>query len=438
MDEQPSLENTGQCVMCGLCLSHCPTYLKTRNEAESPRGRIALMRAIHTHRLPLDRRLAGHLDNCLACRACEAVCPAQVPYGELIHAARYAIARARHRGLGLILSGPLLRHRALRRMLGALLRGYQGSGLQHLVRRTGALGPLGLRRLESFVPDPSHETIGPFATEPPGTAPAVALFTGCVAELFDRDTLAAGRRVLTRLGYRVYQPRRQTCCGAIHQHQGAPGRARTFMARNLRAFAGRGPVISCASGCGAQLAEYHKHLGSREAAAFSERHRDIAGFLAQQPWPEALRPQPLHARVAVHTPCSLRHVLGQADQPRALLARIPELELIELPEGCCGAAGSYMLSHPAMADALVRDQVQAIRAARARIVVTANIGCRLHLQAALRREGLDIQVIHPVTLLERQLHRGARVTLRLLKPRKLCDNRACPRNRSRRCDTTHL
>ncbi len=403
MDEQSPLKNTSRCVMCGLCLPHCPTYLKTRNEAESPRGRIALMGAMHSHRLPLDTALARHLDNCLACRACETVCPAQVPYGELIDAARHTIARARHRGLGLILSAPLLRYRALRRVLGGLLRGYQGSGLQRLMRRTGVLRPLGLERLESLLPAPCGETIGPYGAKPPGTGPAVALFTGCVAELFDRDTLASARRVLIRLGYRVHQPRDQTCCGAIHQHQGAPVRAQAYMARNLRVFTGQGPILSCASGCGAQLAEYHRHLGGSEAAAFSRRHRDIVDFLARQPWPEALRPRPLCARVALHTPCSLRHVLRQAERPRALLARIPGLELIDLPQRCCGAAGSYLLAHPAMADELARDQVQAVRAARAQLVVTTNIGCRLHLAAALRREGLDTPVLHPVTLLARQL-----------------------------------
>lgn len=404
------MQATGQCVQCGLCLPHCPTYLKTRNEAESPRGRLSLMRALYTNQLPPSPQLERHLNSCLSCRACEAVCPAGVPYGDLIDLTYSELLSAerptRRRVLKIV--RPFLTYRWLRHLVGIVLQIYVRSGLQALMRKTNVLKPLGLQRLESLLPEITDHHIKDRQIPDASDHPVVALFTGCVAEVFDRDTLQDARRLLTRLGYRVFIPAQQTCCGAIHQHNGQPDTAREFMERNLSAFATERPLhalVSTASGCGAQLSEVHKHIPGQHAVDFTRRHLDINQFLAQQSWPPRLGFQPLNARVGVHTPCSLTHVLKQPGHPLQLLARIPKIELIELPNNarCCGAAGSYLLTQPKMADALIQDKLQGIRDIQPAIVVTSNIGCRLHIQAALRREGSEIEVIHPVSLLVRQL-----------------------------------
>ena len=203
-----TLEETDRCVMCGMCLPHCPTYLKTRHEAESPRGRISLMRALHTGDLDPSDSLEHHLETCLSCRACEAVCPAGVPYGELADLARAELVnrRADHRTT-LRLAGPVLRHRWLRRVLGLLMRIYQRSGLQVAARASGLLKRFGLERADSLLP--KFTPARPLPVNGSPKRGIIGLFTGCVAENFDRDTLGSAKSVLELLGYEVLVPREQ-------------------------------------------------------------------------------------------------------------------------------------------------------------------------------------------------------------------------------------
>ncbi|MBA2410020.1 MAG: (Fe-S)-binding protein [Gammaproteobacteria bacterium] len=402
-------EAADRCVMCGMCLPHCPTYNQTRNEADSPRGRIALMRALHTGQLGDGDALVEHLDGCLACRACEPVCPANVPYGDLIDSTR-ATLRDRRSGtfdFSKFLIGMLVTRRWPRTLAYALLLAYQRSGVENMGRKTGLLTLAGLARGQSLLP-----VIEPAARpRPKSTAdygrPSVALFTGCVAEIFDRTTLNASQKLLTRLGYHVSIPKHQTCCGALHLHSGAREQALGLMKRNVRAFekGADQTVISTASGCGAQLSEYAKHLACDSAQRFAKRHQDICQFLTTQAWPRQPAFRRLAAKVMVHTPCSLRHVLKKPRHALDLLARIPNIELQELPDsaGCCGAAGSYMLTQPRMADILLAEQLEHVRIRRPDIIATSNIGCALHIKGGLRRAGLDCEVLHPVTLLIRQL-----------------------------------
>ncbi|MBA2491846.1 MAG: (Fe-S)-binding protein [Gammaproteobacteria bacterium] len=401
-------EAADRCVMCGMCLPHCPTYNQTRNEADSPRGRIALMQALHTGRLSDGGALVQHLDGCLACRACEPVCPASVPYGDLIDATR---ARLRDRRTGYfdfshILISMLVTRRWPRTLAFTSLLAYQRSGVENVARKMGLLKLAGLARGQSLLPaiEPTARPRSEHASA--DDRPSVALFTGCVAEIFDRATLNASQRLLTRLGYHVSVPKPQTCCGALHMHSGAPDQALALMKRNVRAFESRAnqTVVSTASGCGAQLSDYAKHLACDSAQRFAKRNQDICQFLATQaPRQPAFRP--LAAKVMVHTPCSLRHVLKKPRHAFDLLSSIPGIQLRELPDsgGCCGAAGSYMLTQPRMADILLADQLEHVKEQRPDIIATSNIGCALHIKAGLRRAGLSCEVLHPVTLLDRQL-----------------------------------
>jgi len=401
------LADTGQCVMCGLCTAHCPTYGVLRNEADSPRGRIALMRGLAQGDLEVDAALTTHLNRCLGCRACEAVCPSGVPFGRLMDSAR-ALVRRENGDESVGITVEWMIDRKQRKRAASLLRGYQRSGLQKLVRRSGILGRSNLAMRESLLP----ELDGPSAWQeyyPPGAGGAadVALFTGCATELSEHSVLVQAIALLHRLGFGVHVPPSQACCGALHRHEGFPDKARQLAETNLDAFAGLAPapLLYLASGCGAQLREYGAWLDQPEAEAFASRAISVQEFLLQRPWPDALKPRPLTARVAIHVPCSEMHVLRQPDTTRRLLQLIPGIELIDLPDNgqCCGAGGNNLLREPELANTLRDSRLRYLHESPPDILVTSNTGCRLHLSAGIREAGLAIEVLHPVELLARQV-----------------------------------
>jgi len=365
-----------RCVACGLCLPSCPTYHKTESEADSPRGRVMLMRGLFEGALRPEANLTAHLDRCLACRTCESVCPSGVKYGELIDGARAALVRSGHRPQGLArwLPGALASPLLLRLV-----------GRSRLREHYAAQG----------------ETRG-----------VVSLFVGCVSRLADAETLRAAIFVLTRLGYEVQVPRAQGCCGAMHQHGGDLAHAETLAHTNLGAFggpksdgAGRSdaPILFVASGCGASLVEYGRY--GETGAQFAERTTDIVSFLAQAPGWDVLDIAPLAETVAVHEPCSARNVLRNAADAYRLLERIPQARVASLAgnEQCCGSAGLYFLTQPRMAGKLRADKMTAVRANNPRYLVSTNYGCARWLAKGLREEVLVVEVLHPVTLLARQM-----------------------------------
>lgn len=402
-----------KCVACGLCLPHCPTYNLLHDEAESPRGRLSLMLALAKNDLPLSAKLEGHLARCLDCRACEKVCPSYVAYGRALDSARALIVSQRaastgpaHRSVALIRW--LVEKPARMRRLGKLLRLYQGTGLQWLLRKSHALRLAGLNRLDAAVPKlPAQKTfaeIYPVTNRPKGR---IALFTGCQASLTDQPVLTASIRLLNRLGYETRVPPEQGCCGALHLHGGQAEKAAELMRRNINAFAnGSDAIVSVASGCAATLCEYEKYLEDEESAAkFSSRIKDINQFLADAVWPENIAFHPLPGRIAVHDPCTMTNVLRQENKIYALLGKIPGVEIIPLPENnvCCGAAGTYHLTQAPIAEQLRAPKIDHLGRLAPDILVSSNPGCAGFLAAGLREAGLVIEVMHPVTLLEKQL-----------------------------------
>lgn len=394
---------TDQCVLCGLCLPHCPTYEQTGNEADSPRGRISLIQAMARGELPADQTLTGHLDGCLSCRACEDVCPSGVPYGRLIDSARAELRRRTpRRRVNDALRRAFAANRTLRRVL------YGAAWLARLGGLWSLAGWLGIRRLPLLGRLHGLTRRLPavrlsFGTAGADTKPAVYLFTGCAAEVFDRETLQAARHLLLLLGYRVLTPPAQTCCGALHQHAGDRDAARELARANVAAFDGDIPLLVTSSACATTLREYDSLLGEA-GERFGRRVHEIGEFLATG-WPESLEPEALDRRAAVHIPCSQRRVLHAPDVAFTLLRHIPQLELVSLPgnDRCCGAAGSYMIEHPHMADALAAPKVRAAATLGTELLVTTNIGCAMHLARALAEDGQTVEIVHPVTLLARQL-----------------------------------
>lgn len=396
------LTDADRCVLCGMCLPHCPTYGLSHNEAESPRGRISLMLAVARGQLEPDAGLRGHLDRCLGCRACEAMCPSLVPYGRLLRNTREHLYRHEHSRLADTLATP-----ARRRLLGGALRLFQASGLQKITQGLHLLGGSAAGRLVQGLPETTAAPALPEFTPAQGVQRGqVALFTGCTGDLLQRRLLHDARRLLSALGYAVHIPPQQGCCGALHVQQGDGATARHLARQNLAAFPAEAEVIlSITSGCGALLHEYDDLLEDERAAGFARHVFDINTFLAGLDWSETLMLRPLPQKVAVHEPCTLRHVLRGQQALYTLLRRIPQLEVVELPhnERCCGAAGSYLVDHAAEADALRADKIAAVAELRPHWLASANIGCALHLAAGLREAGLAVEVVHPVSLLARQV-----------------------------------
>jgi glycolate oxidase iron-sulfur subunit len=417
-----------QCVHCGLCLQACPTYRILGTETDSPRGRIALMRAAADGRIDdLSGSFAHHIDLCLACRACESACPSGVPYGALVEVAHAALAHEHQPGPGERLLRwlglrQLMPHLGRLKLLARAMTVYQRLGLPRLARRMTFL-PRPLQAMEQLLPPLTLE-FGDYRQPAPAHGPRrgrVAFFTGCIQEAFLSQVNAATVRVLQRNGYEVVAPQLQTCCGAAQTHSGDLVAARDLARRNLDAFFALGcdAIICNAGGCGVSLKEYAHLLRddpdyATRAAWFTARVQDVSEFLATH-----LHEAPqgrVRARATYADSCHLRHGQRVLSQPRALLRAIPGIELVELkhPDQCCGSAGVYNIAHPEMAETVLQAKLDDIAATGANLVVVANTGCHMQLIAGVRQAGLTAQVKHLVEVLDESYRAEATPALRLV------------------------
>jgi glycolate oxidase iron-sulfur subunit len=414
-----SVEGVNQCVHCGLCLAYCPTFSELGTEMDSPRGRIFLIKSLAEGRIGLSDSSVEHLSLCLDCRACETVCPSGVPYGQLIEAAKAEIERQRPGGrvrrafrwlnFGLLLGNP----RVLA-LAAAGLRLYQASGLQALVRRSGIVRALPgtLSAWEALLPPlPAAADRAPLAplTSAEGERHGrVAMLTGCVQAVVFGAHNRATARVLARNGWDVVAPPEQGCCGALNAHGGDHARAVDMARHTIDVFerAGVEAVVVNTSGCGAHMKAYGTLLADDPAYAararrFAASVRDLSEFLAAAPLRGPLASVPM--TVTYHDPCHVVHGQKIRTAPRQLLAQIPGLRVIDLPESdwCCGSAGIYNLTQPEMATRLLRRKVRHVSSTGAEAVVTANPGCILQIQQGLREAGSKVSVVHIVEILDR-------------------------------------
>lgn len=409
-------ENYLDCVHCGLCTAACPTYLELGTEADSPRGRIYLMRAITDGRLDLTPEATRHLELCLDCRSCETACPSGVQYGRLIEPFRVAMSRRGNASktsdwFHRFILFPLFPYPHRMRWALLPLRLLQALGLRRWIDRSGLvrLLPARLRHMYAMLP-----RLRPREEELPERIPAkgpkratVALLTGCVADAVFQPTNWATARVLAENGCDVLIPRGQTCCGAIHYHAGVEGPAIERAIQNARAIDPDSvdAVIVNVAGCGSMLKDYH-HLSippgpdRDRVERFSQKVRDVNEFLA------ALGPIPpkgaIEKTATYHDACHLAHAQQIRSAPRKLLSIIPGLRLVPLAESeiCCGAAGTYNLTEPEMAERLVARKAAHLAATGAELVVVANAGCLLHIGRRLRQEGHHFWIGHPIELLD--------------------------------------
>lgn len=430
-EDRPDEGELGLCVHCGFCLNACPTYLDLGVETDSPRGRIALMRALDTGRIEWTPRVQQHFDQCLQCRACETACPSKVPYGRLMEATRaeaFAQQRwpRRQRLIWRLVMRGIFPYPRRMRLAGYGLKLYQRSGLQSLIRRTGLLSRFApkLAGIDALSPDArrpfyaNREASQVAATEP--VRGRAALITGCMMPLAYPDTHRATVRVFARNGVPVEAPSTQVCCGALHAHGGDVEAARELARANVDAFIasdGESPdaILVNAAGCGSHLKEYGHLLRNDpqyagRAADFAGRVRDVHEYLVELGFSA---PQGrIERTVTYQDSCHLAHAQNVRTAPREVLNSIPGLEISEMrrPDRCCGSAGIYSVMQADISQRVLAEKLEDVLGTGAEQVCTANPGCMLQLDAGIARYDEAGQMIprtaHAIELLDEAYRLG--------------------------------
>ena len=394
------------CVHCGFCLPACPTFLATGDEADSPRGRIVLMRALERNELSArDESLREHLDACLGCRGCEPVCPSGVEYGRGLEAAREILTRANGLGVRGRALLALFRRRWLWRPFLAIARLFRNTGLP---RRLSGASPLGfnLAMLASTVP--AFPGPAPQSLHPATGKSTVLLFRGCVMSALFDHVHQATRRTLEANGYQVVEAGLPHCCGALHLHAGDRASAAALARSNLASLTSTVDyIVVNSAGCGAMLKDYGHLIGDEDAVSFSSRVRDVAELLA------AAGPRagaPVEMEVAYDAPCHLQHAQKVHREVLAVFAAIPGIRLTLLPgyDQCCGSAGIYSLLEPDMSRSVLEGKIAGLAGGpiRPSVVATGNPGCLMQIGAGLLAGGVDVPVAHPVELLDLSYQRA--------------------------------
>jgi glycolate oxidase iron-sulfur subunit len=425
----PALDLIEDCVHCGFCLPTCPTYALWGEEMDSPRGRIYLMKLGVEGRAAMNDTYVRHFDQCLGCMACVTACPSGVQYDKLIEATRPQIERHYRRAPAdrlfrrLLLA--VLAHPGRLRVAAGPLWAYQASGARSLARRSGLLGRLPARIQAAEALLPPITTAGLRARAPRRVAARgpqrrrVGLLLGCVQRVFFADVNAATARVLAAEGCEVIIPPQQGCCGALPAHAGQEAAAQALARRAIDAFeaARVDTIVINAAGCGSAMKEYGHLLRddpayADRARAFSAKCRDIMEVLAELE-PRAPR-HPLPLTVAYHDACHLQHAQGVRAQPRAALAAIPGLEVVEIAEAalCCGSAGIYNLVEPGPALELGDRKARNVIATGAQALAAGNPGCLLQIMNALQRAGHPLPAVHTVELVDASIRGVLPVALR--------------------------
>jgi len=421
--QPPARELIEKCVHCGFCLPTCPTYVLWGEEMDSPRGRIYLMKRALEGEARIQKNWVRHFDTCLGCVACMPACPSGVDYGKLVEATRAQIERnyARpvfdklHRRL---LFETLTKPSRLRLLRWPLLA-YQKSGMQAAVRTLGILKilPQSLAAMDALLPPAKPvEAISPVTRAQGEKRKRVGLLLGCVQRAFLSHVNAATVRVLAAEGCEVVAPPQQTCCGALCVHAGEEAGALDLARQTIDTFeqANVDNVLINAAGCGSNMKDYGHLLRNDPAYADRAKHfaakcRDISELLAELP--SRAERHPLSARVAFHDSCHLQHAQGISTLPRQLLAQIPGVQLIEIPETpiCCGSAGIYNLVQPEAASQLGERKAKLIADLHADVVATGNPGCLLQLQSCLVKIHRPVPVLHTIELLDASIRNARRV-----------------------------
>lgn len=409
------------CMRCGFCLPTCPTYIETnRNEAASPRGRIALIKGVVDGVIEPDEDFEKQLNVCLGCRACEPVCPSGVAYGHILEEARDILERNKKHSLPIkairwFAFDKLFPQKSTMRNINSLLWFYQNSGIQTVVRKSGALKilPENLRTMEKVLPDiprPREMKNRPTDIKPEAEVKKrVAFFSGCLMDTMFMKTNDSTLNLLQKAGCEVVIPEEQVCCGALHGHSGEKDKAKELAKQNILAFENLNVdyIILNAGGCGAFLVDYGQLLKddlewAERATAFSKKVLDISEVLVELEFDKKDLKLPNQV-VTYQDSCHLKNVMKTASAPRQLIKAIKGVTYIELKEAdhCCGSAGIYNIVQEEMSMQILDHKMENVKAIEPNVIVTANPGCLLQMKVGIEREGLskDMKAVHLVDLL---------------------------------------
>jgi glycolate oxidase iron-sulfur subunit len=417
-----------QCMHCGMCLPTCPTYLETGRERNSPRGRIALVRALADEEITLDEAFADEMSFCLGCLTCTTACPAGVDYGKILETARAAVEESGIRknwGRKFIrwsVMKTVFTHPWQLRLMGRMLWFYERSGLQFVFRKLRLnvfLTPT-VKTLEPFTPSVktkfTHQLIKEKEPAYGKQRYNVAVLSGCVQDILFSDINRATVNVLRENGCFVFTPNDQVCCGSLHIHNGEPDTAKELakhLIDQINPFE-FDAIISNAGGCGSHLKHYQHLLETDSAYAgkaeeWSRKLKDISEFLVEIGFRKPNAPQVLAGNpapvsiITYHEACHLFHGQGISAAPREIIQALPNMRFVECKDAtkCCGSAGVYNISQPEMASILQYEKVNNLEATEASIVATANPGCHLQIENGYKLKGpTQVRVVHPVVLLD--------------------------------------
>ncbi len=419
------------CMRCGFCQPACPTFKETGLEAASPRGRIALMKAVVDDIMEPGEQFKAQMDLCLGCRACEPVCPSDVKYGQLLEQTRDAIERHEEHGWFVrstraLMFKQMFPHPKRMRALGFALKAYQRTGLNKVARATGImrLFPAHMRNMERILPEASSQgVVGALGTFVPAKGKAVArvgMFRGCLMDVLFLGSNVNTVKLLAECGFDVVIPDSQNCCGALHAHSGELDQARELAKKNIRAFreANVDYIISNAGGCGALLVEYNHLLHDdpewKESSAwFAERVKDVSQIIMERgriPQLAALKNESGETRpltITYQDSCHLRNVMRAGNAPRDLMSRVEGARFRELQgaDRCCGSAGIYNLVQPDMSTQILDHKMEHVKETEAHYLLTSNPGCLLQMKYGIEREqiGDKMQAVHIVDFLYERL-----------------------------------
>jgi glycolate oxidase iron-sulfur subunit len=414
--DPPDENKWADCVHCGMCLESCPTYEQTGQEQHSPRGRVHLIKSVAEGRLEVNEQFMDPVFQCLDCRACTTACPADVDVGGLIEEARGQIRQAMPltgmKGLvsKFFLEG-LFPHPGRMQSLGGLLKFYQKSGTQKLVRSTGLLRvmPKHLVEMESIMPDVGVPVRRKYKKESVISAQGeakrtVAFLTGCIMDVMFSDINESTIHVLTRNGNNVTIPQQQTCCGALHVHAGDRETGRRLAKQNIDAFQDADKVVVNAAGCGCMLKDYPELFREdpewrEKAEAFSAKVEDISKYLHDTGYEKPK--SEIKTRLTYHDACHLAHGQGIRKEPREILLDIPGVEMVNMPNAdrCCGSAGIYNITHPEMAGAVLESKMQNVPE-DVEMISMGNPGCMLQMAIGVKKYGRNQKIVHTVQLLD--------------------------------------